>query len=221
MPEYGVGILDRYAAQDVPCVGVPGRPAGCIFHGSMPERSEFEKMLAGDLYLASDPRLVAMRRRARDLTRLYNRTADEEAADRIRLLRDLFGKTGERIVIEPPFFCDYGSNIFAGEDFYMNFGCVILDCAEVRFGKSVLCGPYVQIYTASHPLDATLRASGPELAKPIRIGNRVWLGGGTIVCPGVTIGDDTSVGAGSVVTKDIPPNVFAAGNPCQVIKGLK
>jgi maltose O-acetyltransferase len=102
----------------------------------------------------------------------------------------------------------------------MNFGCVVLDCAEVHLGESVLCGPYVQIYTASHPLDAKPRASGPELAKPIRIGNRVWIGGGSVICPGVTIGDNTTIGAGSVVIKDIPANVFAAGNPCRVLREL-
>ena len=135
-------------------------------------------------------------------------------------MRELFGQTGPKIYIEPPFACDYGSNIFAGDDLYMNFNCVVLDCAEVHFGSQVMCGPNVQIYTATHPLDPELRCSGSELAKPIRIGNRVWLGGGTIVCPGVTIGDDTTIGAGSVVTRDIPAKVFAAGNPCRVIKTL-
>jgi maltose O-acetyltransferase len=186
----------------------------------MSTKTELEKMLSGDLYLASDPQLVTMRRRARDLTRSYNQTADEEVLQRTDILKGLFGRVGSRITIEPPFYCDYGSNIFAGSDFYMNFGCVILDCAEVHFGESVLCGPYVQIYTASHPLDAKLRASGPELAKTIRVGNRVWIGGGSILCPGVTIGDNTTIGAGSVVTKDIPANVFAAGNPCRIVREL-
>jgi maltose O-acetyltransferase len=186
----------------------------------MSARTELEKMLSGELYLASDPELIAMRRRARNLTRSFNQSSDEESAQRTELLKELFGKAGPRITIEPPFNCDYGSHIFAENDLFMNFGCIILDCAEVRIGESVLCGPYVQIYTASHPLDAKLRASGPELAKPIRIGNRVWIGGGSIVCPGVTIGENTAIGAGSVVTKDIPANVFAAGNPCRVIKTL-
>lgn len=186
----------------------------------MGESSEFQKMISGELYLASDPKLTAMRRRARKFTRNFNQTTEEEIELRTRILRDLFGKVSSQITIEPPFFCDYGSNIFAGDDLYMNFGCVVLDCAEVRFGESVLCGPYVQIYTATHPLDAKLRASGPELAKSIRIGSRVWIGGGAIICPGISIGDNTTIGAGSVVTRDIPENVFAAGNPCRIIRNL-
>jgi maltose O-acetyltransferase len=182
--------------------------------------SELQKMLAGDLYLASDPELVAMRKRARKLVRVFNQSTEDETNERTAILRELFGKAGPRIVIEPPFYCDYGNHIFAGNDLFLNFGCVILDCAEVHLGESVMCGPNVQIYTATHPLDAKLRASGPELAKPIRIGNRVWIGGASIICPGVTIGDDTVIGAGSVVTQDIPANVFAAGNPCRVIRDL-
>ncbi|MFL5815398.1 MAG: sugar O-acetyltransferase [Bdellovibrionia bacterium] len=183
-------------------------------------KSELQKMLDGELYLASDAELVAMRKRARRLTRLFNQSTEDEIDQRTAILYDLFGKVGPRVVIEPPFYCDYGSHIFAGNDLFMNFGCVILDCAEVHFGESVMCGPNVQIYTATHPLDADLRASGPELAKPIRIGNRVWIGGSSVLCPGVTIGDNTVIGAGSVVTKDIPANVFAAGNPCRVIRDL-
>lgn len=183
-------------------------------------KSELQKMLAGELYLASDPVLAEMRLRARRLTRQFNISTEDELDRRTELLLELFGKAGPKIVIEPPFHCDYGSHIFAGNDLFLNFGCVILDCAEVRFGESVMCGPNVQIYTATHPLDAALRASGPELAKPIRIGNRVWLGGSSVICPGVTIGDNTVIGAGSIVTKDIPTNVFAAGNPCRVIRDL-
>ena len=123
-------------------------------------------------------------------------------------------------MIEPPFHCDYGSNIYAGDRMYMNFGCVILDCAEVRIGADLQAGPYVQIYTAHHPLDAAQRTAGPELASPITIGNRVWLGGGAIICPGVTIGDDTTIGAGSVVVSDIPARVLAVGNPCRVVRRL-
>jgi maltose O-acetyltransferase len=178
------------------------------------------KMLAGEPYLASDPELVAMRRHARRLTRDYNQTTEAEPDRREALLREIFGKIGIRAIIEPPFHCDYGSHVFAGDDFFMNFGGVILDCAEVRIGDHVLCGPYVQIYAATHPLDPRLRAAGRELARPVRIGNRVWLGGGCIVCPGVAIGDDTTIGAGSVVTRNIPPSVFAAGNPCRVIRAI-
>lgn len=182
--------------------------------------TELQKMLSGELYNAGDSELVAMRMRARRLMRGFNQTTEEELERRSALLRELFGKVGERIYIEPPFSCDYGSNIFAGNDLYMNFGCVVLDCAEVHFGESVLCGPNVQIYTATHPLDAALRSTGAEFAKPIRIGSRVWLGGSSVICPGVSIGDNTTIGAGSVVTRDIPANVFAAGNPCRVIREL-
>lgn len=183
-------------------------------------QTELMKMLRGELYNAGDAELVAMRLKARRLTREFNQTTEEELQKRSAILKELFGGSSGSVFIEPPFHCDYGSNIYAGADLYMNFGCVILDCAEVHFGEKVLCGPNVQIYTATHPLDAELRSEGPEFAKPIRIGNRVWLGGGSIICPGVTIGDDTTIGAGSVVTKDIPANVFAAGNPCRVIREL-
>mgnify|MGYP000594087731 CR=1 FL=1 len=177
-------------------------------------------MLDGDLYLANDAQLVQMRKRARKLTRFYNQTTEDDDDRRSEILRELFGKTGQSFKIEPPFHCDYGSHISIGEEFYMNFGGIILDCAHVTIGNQVMCAPNVQLYAATHPLDAKLRCSGPELAKPIKIGNRVWLGGGVIVCPGVTIGDNTVIGAGSVVVKDIPANVVAAGNPCRVIRQL-
>lgn len=182
--------------------------------------TEREKMLAGDLYNAGDPELVAMRTRARRLTRAFNATTEEEGERRTELLHELFGALDSGF-IEPPFFCDYGTHIRAGKNFFMNFDCCILDCAEVVIGDNVMCGPKVQIYTAYHPLQASERTKGPELAAPIRIGNNVWLGGGAIICPGVTIGENTTIGAGSVVTKDIPANVFAAGNPCRVIRQLE
>ena len=176
--------------------------------------------MAGELYLASDPELVALRKRARRLTRAFNQTTEEEMARRAEILRELFGRLGPHVEVEPPFYCDYGCNIFAGDHLYMNFGCVILDCSEVHIGDHVMFAPYVQIYGAYHPSDAQLRSSGPELAAPIHIGSRVWLGGGVIVLPGVTIGDNTTIGAGSVVTRDIPANVVAAGNPCRVLRRL-
>ena len=182
--------------------------------------TEREKMLAGELYLASDPELTAARQRARRLTRLYNASTEDEEAARLELLAELFGKLGEGAYIEPPFRCDYGSNIYAGTRFYVNFGCIILDCAAVRIGDDVKFGPNVQLYAAYHPIEALTRIAGPELAAPITIGNRVWIGGGAIVCPGVTIGDNTTIGAGSVVTKDIPANVVAVGNPCRVLRQL-
>lgn len=178
-------------------------------------------MLANELYLASDPELVTESRQAFHLTRLYNGVAAENLEQRSEILRELFGKVGENIQIVPPFHCDYGRNIYVGDNFYMNYGGVILDCNTVHVGDNVLCGPYVQIYTAYHPVDPTVRLSGRELAAPITIGNNVWIGGGVIICPGVTIGDNTTIGAGSVVTKDIPANVVAVGNPCKVIRTLE
>jgi maltose O-acetyltransferase len=186
----------------------------------MTKPSERQKMLAGEEFSPFDAELVTLRKRARRLTRAFNATTEEEMSRRAEILRELFGSLGKRFEIEPPFHCDYGAQIIAGDGLFMNFGCVILDCAEVRFGREVLCGPNVQIYAVTHPLDPAHRARGVESAKPVRIGDRVWIGGSSIVCPGVTIGDGTTIGAGSVVTRDIPANVFAAGNPCRVIREL-
>lgn len=183
-----------------------------------PQKTEKQKMLAGELYLASDPELFAEHQRACRLTRLYNNTTEEEMETRTQILQDLFGALGANSQIVPSFYCEYGSNIYAGDNFYMNYGCVILDCHTVHIGDNVLCAPYVQIYTAYHPTDPALRLTGRELAAPVKIGNNVWIGGGAIICPGVTIGDNTTIGAGSVVVKSIPANVVAAGNPCRVIR---
>jgi maltose O-acetyltransferase len=182
--------------------------------------SERDKMLAGELYLASDAELLAARHRARRLTRAHGELDPADAAGQEAVLRQLFGTLGAGATIEPPFACDYGTNIHAGARLYINVQGVILDCARVDIGDDVLMGPGVHLYTATHPLDAAVRASGLELARPIRIGRRVFLGGGTRVLPGVTIGDDTVVGAGSVVTRDLPPGVVAAGNPCRVLRTL-
>jgi len=182
--------------------------------------TEKEKMLAGELYLAADEELLAERRKARHFTRLYNATIETEDAQRRAILSQLFGVIGDSISIEPPFQCDYGSNIFVGNNFYANFGCILLDCARIEIGDNVLLAPNVQLYTAHHPTDPQLRLTGKELASPITIGHNVWLGGGVIVCPNVRIGDNTTIGAGSVVTKDIPANVIAVGNPCRVLRHL-
>lgn len=182
--------------------------------------SEKEKMLAGELYLASDAQLAAERLQCRQLLRAFNDSDPADEDGRRRTLARLFGRVGENTVIEPPFFCDYGGNISIGARFYASFQCVILDPGQVEIGDDVFLGPAVQIYTATHPLDAAERIRGPELARPVRIGARVWLGGGTIVLPGVTIGDGTTIGAGSVVTKDVPAGVLAAGNPCRVLRIL-
>ena len=185
------------------------------------EKTEKQKMLSGELYLASDPELVGQGKIAQNLLKKYNSTTVEEPQKRSQILQELFGKVGSDIVIVPPFHCDYGENIYLGNRFYMNYGCVILDCNSVHIGDNVLCAPYVQIYAAHHPVDPEIRLTQKELATPVKIGNNVWIGGGAIICPGVTIGDNTTIGAGSVVVKDIPPNVIAAGNPCRIIRRLE
>jgi maltose O-acetyltransferase len=181
--------------------------------------AEQDKMLAGELYDPMDAALVAGRHRARDLFHAYNLTNDAQAEERRRLLNDLLGYQTD-VYIEPPFFCDYGTNISFGSGVYFNFNCVVLDVAKVTIGDRTLFGPNVQIYAATHPMAATIRRGGLELGKPVTIGADVWVGGGAVICPGVTIGDEAVIGAGSVVTRDIPPRVFAAGNPCRVIRVL-
>jgi maltose O-acetyltransferase len=177
-------------------------------------------MIAGEPYLASDPLLVAERRNARRLTRLFNATTEDETDRRKEILAELLGASSDRIEIEPPFRCDYGSLIRIGENFYANFGCVILDCNHVTIGRDVKFGPGVHIYAATHPVDASARAAGRELGLPVTIGNGVWVGGGSIILPGVTIGDGSTIAAGSVVSKSIPPGVVAAGVPCRVLRKL-
>ena len=170
----------------------------------MPPDDEKALMLAGEPYLAYDPVLVEERRNARRLTRLYNATTEDEAVHRREILVELLGQVGERFEIEPPFRCDYGSLIRLGDNFYANFGCVILDCNLVTIGRDVKFGPGVHIYAATHPVDPAARAAGRELGLPVTIGDGVWVGGGTIILPGVTIGDGTTIAAGSVVSKSIP-----------------
>ncbi|HYP75229.1 MAG TPA: sugar O-acetyltransferase [Polyangiaceae bacterium] len=182
--------------------------------------TEFEKMVAGELYDPADPLLMKMRERARELCRQLNAAAETEHELRTSLQRELFASGGDEASIQAPFFCDYGSNIHLGKRVYFNFNCVVLDVCPVHIGEHTLFGPAVQIYTATHPLDAEQRRTH-EYAKPIRIGSDCWVGGGAIILPGVTIGDRTVVGAGSVVTKDLPSNVIAAGNPCRVIRPVE
>jgi maltose O-acetyltransferase len=181
--------------------------------------SEREKMLAGELYDPLDAELVAARIRARDLCQDLNATRETDEAERRRILSDLFGAGGEHVWMQPPFYCDYGSHIYLGQRVFFNFNCVVLDVCEVRIGDYTLFGPAVQIYTATHPLEAELRRTR-EFAKPVRIGSDVWVGGAAVILPGVTIGSRTVIGAGSVVTRDVPDGVFAAGNPCRVIREL-
>jgi len=184
------------------------------------QRSQRNRMLAGELYDAADPDLVRRRTRARRLVAKYNATDDEDSAGRRELLAALLGRCGERVLIEPPFHCDYGENIELGDRVFLNFNCVMLDCAPIRLGRCVMVGPAAQFYAAYHPILAAERIRGPENAAPITVGDNVWIGGGAILCPGVTIGANTTIGAGSVVTRDIPADVVAAGNPCRVIRTL-
>ncbi len=182
--------------------------------------TEKHKMLSGQLYNASDPDLIMERQKARLLLKQLNDSGDDQPDVRKRLLKDLLPFQGENLWIEPPFYCDYGSNIIIGSKVYFNFNCTILDVMKVSIGDNVLFGPSVHIYTALHPINWKDRATGLEFAKPVTIGSDIWFGGGVIVCPGVVIGDRSVIGAGSVVTRDIPADVFAAGNPCRVIKSL-
>jgi maltose O-acetyltransferase len=176
-------------------------------------------MLAGELYDSLDPELVLARNRARDICQALNATREDEVEMRRRLLRQLFGKGGENALIQPPFYCDYGSNIELGERVFFNFNCIVLDVCRVRIGDYAQFGPGVQILTPLHPFDAELRRK-QEYGAPIEIGSDVWVGGGALILPGVRIGANTVIGAGSVVTRDVPAGVLAAGNPCRVIREI-
>jgi len=182
-------------------------------------KTEKQKMIAGELYDPYDAQLIVERRWARDLLKSLNDSREDEQEERARILAELIGKETDA-AIQPPFFCDYGTNIALVKKVFMNFNCVILDVAPVQIGDFVLLGPAVQVYAATHPMSASERRQGLEAGKPVVIGSDVWVGGGAIVCPGVTIGSSTVIGAGSVVTRDIPGGVFAAGNPCRVIRLL-
>jgi maltose O-acetyltransferase len=181
--------------------------------------SEREKMLLGELYDAGDPDLVAGRCRARRLTQALNALDPGEDEARLALLRELLGDVGAGSSVEAPFYCDYGVQIHLGARVYINMGCVLLDAARITLGDDVQLGTCVQLLTSDHPRDAAQRAGGLELAYPISIGARAWLGSGAIVLPGVEIGHDTIIGAGSVVTRSVGPGVVVAGNPCRVISG--
>ncbi|MBS5951266.1 MAG: sugar O-acetyltransferase [Clostridium sp.] len=182
--------------------------------------TEKEKMLSGNLYMANDQELKADVKKSRMLTRLFNNTTEEQKEYRAELLKELFKKTGDNIYIEPSFKCDYGCNISVGNNFYANFDCIILDVCNVDIGENVFFAPRVCIYTAGHPIDAEVRNTGLEFGKPVKIGNDVWVGGNTVINPGVNIGSNVVIGSGSVVTKDIPDNVIAVGNPCRVLREI-
>jgi maltose O-acetyltransferase len=177
--------------------------------------SERERMLAGELYDPADQELTELRARARKLLARYNAAPEPE------LLRELLGHAGDHAFVEPPFHCDYGENIAVGDRFYANAGCIFLDCAAITVGDRALLGPGVHVYAATHPLDAETRRQGRELAAPVTIGDDVWIGGAAVVLPGVTIGDRAVVGAGSVVTRDVPAEAVAAGNPCRPLHELE
>ena len=181
--------------------------------------TEREKMIAGQLYDPFDPELSADRVRARDLCQALNATREAEVDERRQILRALFGAGGDTVWMQPPFFCDYGSNIELGERVFFNFNCVVLDVCPVKIGSFTLFGPGAQVLTPLHPLDPELRRV-QELGKPVTIGEDVWVGAGALILPGVTIGSRAVIGAGSVVTRDVPAGVLAAGNPCRVIRTI-
>ena len=182
--------------------------------------TEKEKMLAGEYYCARDEQLCREREFARKLTRKFNLTTEQELDKRTILLERLFGTVGEGIYIEPDFHCDYGYNIHVGKNFYANFGCVILDVCEVRFGDNCMLGPGVHIYGAGHPLDPALRAAEQEFGKPVTVGDNVWIGGRASINPGMTVGNNVLIASGCVVTKDVEVGVVVGGNPARILKRL-
>ena len=179
-----------------------------------------DRMLRGELYIAEDPDLATDFARAQELIHTYNRTAPAEQAKRDRILRELIGHVGDGVHIRPPFYCEYGSRVSIGAGTFFNYDCLMLDVAPVAIGAACQIASRVQFLTATHPIDPEPRRLGWEYAKPITIGDNVWLGGGVIVCPDVTIGDNTVVGAGAVVTRDLPADVVAFGNPARVQRSI-
>ena len=184
-------------------------------------------MLAGDFYDSRDPELLTLYHTARKLLLEYNNLDSRLTGERERILNELFDYKGSGVWVETPFFCDYGKNISIGKNTFVNTNCMFLDNNKITIGENGLIAPYVQIYTASHPLKASERiiTNGNDTryltsAKPVTIGNNVWIGGNSIIFPGVVIGDNVTIGAGSVVTKDIPSDVLALGNPCKIVKTL-
>lgn len=183
-------------------------------------KTEKEKMLNGEMYDPADPVLVKEREEARRLVRLFNQTTEQEDEKRVELLKELLGSTGKDVYMEPNIRFDYGYNTHVGENFFANFDCTFLDVCEILIGDNCMLAPAVQIYTATHPLDPVERNSGKEYAKPVIIGDNVWIGGHAIINPGVTIGDNVVVASGAVVTKDVPNNVVVGGNPARIIKEI-
>lgn len=194
----------------------------------MKNKTELEKMLAGVPYNARDPELMGLYKKARQLIAKYNTLYDASEQDRYRVLQELCGKLGKNVWIEPPFFCDYGCNIRIGDNTFINFNCVFLDCNVINIGCNVFIAPAVQIYAVTHPIAPEKRIiaisatekQAADISAPVNIADNVWIGGGAIILPGVNIGEGSTIGAGSVVTKDIPSRVLAYGNPCRVIKAI-
>ena len=180
---------------------------------------EWDKMVAGELYDPLDPDLIIRRTRARDICQQLNTTTDHQQDHRNTLLGELFGRGGESVWMQPPFYCDYGINIYLGERVFFNFNCVVLDVCPVRIGSYTMFGPGVQILTPMHPFNAVLRRR-EEFGQPVEIGDDVWVAGGALILPGVRIGSRAVIGAGSVVTRDVPDQTFAAGNPCRVVREI-
>ena len=181
--------------------------------------TEKELQQSGMLYCL-DEELLKEHQNAQRLTAMLNSTSATDRAKREALVQELFAGAGEGSYIQPPFYCDYGCNTTVGKRFYCNYDCVFLDCGKITIGDNVMLGPKVALYAVGHPIDSAVRSLGQDFPVPITIGNNVWIGGSSVICPGVRIGDNTVIGAGSVVTKDIPANVVAAGNPCRVLRPI-
>ena len=182
--------------------------------------TEKELMLSGQLYIAKDKELAEDFSRAKKLLRLFNQTTEEEPEKRRDIISRLFSRSGKDVWIEPPFYCDYGCHISVGDSFYANYDCIVIDVCDVTIGNNVFFGPRVCVYTAAHPLSAAVRNTGLEYGKKVSIGSNVWIGGNTVINPGVSIGSNVVIGSGSVVTKDVPDNVVAVGNPCRVLREI-
>ena len=181
--------------------------------------TERELQQNGNLYCL-DTELLQAHNHAKKITRLLNSTLETERSRRKELVKELFAFAGEGAYAEPPLYCDYGCNTSVGKNFYCNYDCVFLDCGRITIGDNVMLGPKVALYAVNHPIDPVVRSYGQDFPVPITIGNNVWIGGSSVICPGATIGDNTVIGAGSVVTGRIPSNVVAAGNPCRVIRPI-
>ena len=179
-----------------------------------------ERMLAGQLYMGADQELAEMSMKSRALLDEFNATLFADFEARRQIAKKLFGKVGTNLNMNKPFYCDYGVHIEIGDNFYANFDCIILDVNKVIIGNNVMFAPKVSIYTAGHPIDKDVRNSGLEFGTEVRIGNDVWIGGNVVINPGITIGDNVVIGSGSVVTKNIPSNVIAVGNPCRILRPI-